>query len=214
MQIGPGNHTQNGLAPIGANAYNDLVGKGLIVEKPGISSNGERRTEIVASSLDISSILTPFFKAYDWLLESAGFKRNSDDKGSVQQNDLEIQQVRDSEITTFKLKESTRQIFLTQIIKKMFEILGKPLKVNPIIEIQYMSVKNETAIIENMKSQLEMGVISHVDAIAKINNISKENAKTQLKEIQAEQEVLTPEVDETGTTDNTKEGENNEKPKT
>ncbi len=202
-----------GTSGRGEAAYNHWVGKGVVVETPGISIGSEGRFNLVTSNLDINSLLTPFFKVFDWIFESAGFKRNSDDKGTVQQNDLEIQQVRDSEITTFKLKESTRQIFLCQIINKMFEIMGKPLKFNPTIEIQFMSVKNETAVIENMKAQLESNLISHVDAIAKINNISQADAKTKFKEIQDEIETFTPEVDETETTDTTdtsEEGETNE----
>lgn len=199
-------------------AYNALVGKGIVVENPGISSKGESRFNYVASNLDIDSLLRPFFKVFDWIFESAGFKRNSDDKGSVQQNDLEIQQVRDSEITNFKMKESTRQIFLTSIIKKMFEMMGNPLKKDPVVEIQYMSVKNETAIIENMKSKLEMGLISTVDAIAKTDNISKENAIKKLKEIDAEKLArleMFPDEENVETDDTEKvEGNDNETSKT
>ncbi len=170
--------------------YNALVGKGIVVENPGITVGGEGRWNITTSNLDINTHMNAFFKALDFLMETAGFKRNSDDKGSVQQNDLEIQQVRDSEITSFKMKERTRQTFLTSIIKKIFEALGTPVKNDPSIEIQYMSVKNETAIIDNMEKQINNALITRVDAIAKINNISQDEAKDKYKEIKAEQEAV------------------------
>ncbi len=170
-------------------AYNEVVGKGIVVETPGIMSTGTDRFNIIASNLDMEPLMKQFFKTYDFLLEQAGFKRNSDDKGSVQQNDLEIQQVRDSEITTFKLKERTRQTFLINIIKKMFEVLGQPVKNDPKVEIQYMSVKNETAIIDNMEKLLKNQLINHVDAIAKIDNISKSDATAKYNLIKKEQEV-------------------------
>ncbi len=202
-----------GTAGRGQAAYNHWVGKGIILETPGIALGGEGRFNLVTSNLDIDSLLRPFFKAFDWLFESAGYKRNSDDKGSVQQNDLEIQQVRDSEITTFKMKESTRQIFLTDIIKRILNVLNLNAKTDPKVEIQFMSVKNETTIIENMKAQLEMNLITHADAIAKINNISQSNAKLKYSEVKSEvkkdmEELPQPEIE------NKEEGETNETPET
>ncbi len=168
------------------NAYETMVNDEIIVENNGLTLGDESRYTLQMSNLDVNSLMKPFFKQVDYIFEQAGYKRNSDDKGSVQQNDLEIQQVRDSEITSFTRKERTRQYFLTQIIKKMFETMGKPLKTEPIVEIKYMSVKNEVTIIDNVDKLLKNGLITKVDAIAKIDNISQVAAKKKYNEIKAE----------------------------
>lgn len=66
MQIGPGNHTQNGLAPIGANAYNDLVGNRFNVDTPpytsvfdgfGVNNQKVRYPNLDQNSVGVSDIM-------------------------------------------------------------------------------------------------------------------------------------------------------------
>ncbi len=174
------------------NAYNKMVGQGIVVEKGGISSPNESNTSLLVAQLQTEVLWKDLNKLLGYIFEVAGFKRNSDEKGTVQQNDLEIQQVRDSEITSFTRKERARQTVLKDLIKIVCAMLGfdSPRDIN--VDIQYMNVKNETQILENIEKELSIGIISKVDAIAKYRNTTQEDAKLILEDIKEQEEIEQP----------------------
>ncbi len=171
-------------------AFNKLVGKGIIVEKSGINAPGESNTSIAVANLQLDQAWKAFGNMLGMIFEICGYKRNSDDKGTVQQNDLEIQQVRDSEITAFTMKERTRQNALLDLIVIFFAVGQNTLLdlEDVSVDIQYMSVKNETQMLDNLEKAMNLNLISQVDAIAQFRNITTKDAEQVVEEIKKEKE--------------------------
>ncbi len=171
-------------------AYNKMVQQNIVVEKSGINAPGESNTTLSVAQLQLDQTWKAFGNTLGMIFEICGYKRNSDDKGTVQQNDLEIQQVRDSEITTFTMKERTRQTALKELINIYFSVAQDNEKEmsDVSVDIQYMNVKNETAMLDNLEKAINLKLISQVDAVAQYRNVTTKDAIKLIDEIKTETE--------------------------
>ncbi len=171
------NASGGSISSLKDSAVNKYKQQNIIVEKSGGNPLGESNTSILVAQLQIDGLSKYFRQTLSQIFEVAGYKRSSDDKGSVQQNDLEIQQVRDSEITSFTRKERSRQNMLKQLITKTFQVAGYSVPSEISIDIQYMNVKNETSMLDNLQKAIDMRLISQVDATAQYRNVTIEEAQ-------------------------------------
>ncbi len=186
-------------------ATNKYKQQGIIINKSGGNPLGESNSNVLIAQLQIDGLTKWFRETLSQIFEIAGYKRSSDDKGSVQQNDLEIQQVRDSEITAFTRKERSRQNMLKELITKTFQVAGYAVPSEINIDIQYMNVKNETSMLDNLQKAIDMRLISQVDATAQYRNVPIEEAQDIVDKVNKEADAKMERMKELNPTENTPE---------
>ncbi len=165
-----------------------LKNQEVVVENNNMDSEDDS-TSIIPGNLQLSPLLDTWTYFGNLIFETAGYKRNTDDKGSVQQNNLEIMLVRDSEITSFSRKERTRANFLKGIILAICDV-DKNIKTRPetvVVNIQFLNIKDETIKLEQIEKRLNLGFITQVQAISESENITQKQAELMYAKIQQSQ---------------------------
>ena len=161
------------------------------------SQGAETNFDIKRTVSEVLSQSKHFTDALTLVLEAAGYKRDSGDDGkSAQQNDTEILQIRDSEIRTFKTKQRNLESGLRKIVQCMIDLdINSYIWTNVKeirVSVPFLQVRNETSAIDNAIKMVKEGIMTKVQAIAKVQEVSEADAESIDEDVKKEKEANMP----------------------
>lgn len=168
-----------------------ILSYAFIATKGDTSKGDSKILNVEQADPKLDTYWDAYWQAWDNAFNMAGYARRDQKAGQTYRNADDVFFSLRDDLETTELKRGLRTKVLRQLILKVIEleakfgmgdIFGDKDKV--IVRINDTFITDDQNSIEKMVTMLDNGLISHIEAIAKLRNISEKEAEQVFKQIQ------------------------------